>query len=132
MRLLGLLAVLLAQVVHDIGKLSVILGLLALTASGAGSTLELLSTGLTLWLLADGRQGPRWQLAGELIEKVLAAGLLEVLLAHGCATFKAGVNKGGRARHDTRWVYCRLVHLLINLALVFRVERGHLGRLAVK
>ena len=60
--LLGLLRVLIAEVVDDVGRLSVSLGL----GSGA-ATLDEVASGALAFGPVDGRQGSWWQLAGELV-----------------------------------------------------------------
>ena len=115
---------------HDVGGLGITLRLRA--SSGARRALELFRTGLCLGFLAKRRQGPGRQLSSELVEEVLAAGLLEVLLAHGRATLEAGVDESRWASHDARRVDLRLAQLLIDLVLVLGVERGHLGLFAVE
>ena len=46
-----------------------------------------------------------WELSCELIEEVLAAGLLEILLAHTGSTFETGVDEGWGTGHDLAWVH---------------------------
>lgn len=78
-------------------------------------------------------QRPWRQLSGELVEEEFGAGLLEIFLTHGRAAFEAGINEGGRARHDLRGVNCAaLVELVVDARLVFWVQGGHLGLLSVE
>ena len=117
---------------HHIGWLSVSLG----TGTGRsldGASLGEVTGGALPLSLVNGWEGARRQLASELVQQELAAGLLEVLLAHGGASLEACVDKGGRARHDLGGVgLVSLVELLIYASLVLRVKRGDLSRLAVE